>query len=239
MASSMLKHTGIITNTGKNVVVAFMSLPGDEDHALVIDTDALPDSFNDSLRRIVDSVEGQDSKNLADLLARRMSPDGSNTNLLQKFHESGRLQKVSVDQITMTPRRGVHWPLRDVLNAMKESEKDAPADLSDLDPETRSQVIAEMGKFNMHANNIEGRTVEGDKVEAANLIRMAELLESDANAKRQKAYQMDPSLNKRNVTKPTPEVITKAQAKEQTKKVAIEKETKSNVSKIVKTVSES
>lgn len=213
--AEMIRHTGILNNTGKNVVVAFMSLPDDPDHALVIDTDALPDNYNEALRKIVESVDGQNAENLADVLARRMTPDGSNTTMLQKLHSAGRLQKVSVDLVTMTPRRGLNWPLRQVLEAMKQQEASQPADLDDLDPETRAQVISEMGKFNVHARNMEGTTAEGEKAEAASLIRMAELLEADASAKRQQAYKLDPSLRKKTTTDEV-KVVTKAEAKAKT-----------------------
>lgn len=216
--ADMIRHTGILNNTGKNVVVAFMSLPEDPEHALVIDTDALPDNYNEALRKIVESVDGQNAENLADVLARRMTPDGSNTTMLQKLHSAGRLQKVSIDLVTMTPRRGLNWPLRQVLDAMKQQEAVQPADLDDLDPETRAQVISEMGKFNVHATNMEGTTAEGQKAEAASLIRMAELLEADASAKRQQAYKLDPSLRKKSAASVTEEVkvVTKAEAKAKT-----------------------
>ncbi len=215
--ADMVRHTGVLNNTGKNVVVAFMSLPEDPEHALVIDTDALPDNYNEALRKIVESVDGQSAENLADVLARRMTPDGSNTTMLQKLHSAGRLQKVSVDLVTMTPRRGLNWPLRQVLEAMKQQESTQPADLDDLDPETRAQVISEMGKFNVHATNMEGTTAEGQKAEAASLIRMAELLEADASAKRQQAYKLDPSLRKKSAAvSEEVKVVTKADAKAKT-----------------------
>lgn len=209
--ADMIRHTGVLNNTGKNVVVAFMTLPEDQEHALVIDTDALPDAFNESLRKIVESVDGQNAQNLADVLARRISPDGSNMTMLQKLHSAGRLQKVSIDLVTMTPRKGLNWPLRQVLDAMKQQDQTAPADLNDLDPETRAAVISEMGKFNVHARNMEGTTAEGQKAEAAGLLRMAELLEADAISKREQAYQMDPSL--RNKGQSDQKVMTKAEAK--------------------------
>jgi hypothetical protein len=218
--AEMIRHTGVLNNTGKNVVVAFMSLPEDPDHALVIDTDALPDNYNESLRKIVESVDGQNAENLADVLSRRMTPDGSNVTMLQKLHSAGRLQRVSVDLVTMTPRRGINWPLRDVLKAMKQQEETQPANLEDLDPETRAQVISEMGKFNVHAANMEGTTASGQKAEAASLIRMAELLEADASAKRQQAYKMDPSLRKKTTPTVEPKVVTKAEAKAETAKKA-------------------
>lgn len=215
MFEGMTKHTGVLANTGKNVVVVFMSLPDDPNHALVVDTDALPDSFNEALRKVVDSVDGQQAKNLADVLARRMSPDGSNMTLLQKFHAAGRLQKVPVDNVNMTPRRGVSWPLRQVLDAMNETQTDEPMDFGDLDPETRAQVAAEIGKFNVHASNTLGETAEGKRAEAASLIRMAELLEADATSKREQAYRIDPSLRRPSkvAVKVTEPVVTVAEAK--------------------------
>lgn len=235
--AEMMKHTGILTNTGKNVVVVFMSLPGDADHALVIDTDALPDQFNDSLRRVVESTDGQNAKDLAEVLARKASPDGSNMSLLEKFHHAGRLQKVTVDNVTMVPRKGINWPLRDVLAAMIQEEGNIPAELNDLDPETRSQVINELGKFNVHTSNLEGTTIEGKAAEARSLLQMAELLEADANTKRQQAYTLDPSLNKRRVVETPNKVISKTDAKA---KAASKVELSDTISDAVsKTVTES
>lgn len=207
--TGMVKHVGVVTNTGKNVVVVFMSLPDDENHALVVDVDALPDTFNESLRRIVESEEGQNSKNLADVLGRRMSPDGSNLTLLNKFHSAGRLQKVPVDLIAMTPRKGVRWPLREILNAMKQQKEEDPTGFDDLDPETKAAVAADLKKFNVHANNIHGENAANSKEQAVGLIRQAELMEADAQSLRMRAYKMDPSL------KPAKKV-TKTKAKEET-----------------------
>lgn len=194
MFEGMLKHTGQLNNTGKNVVVVFMQLPEDEDHALVIDTDALPDMFNESLRRIVESTEAQQAKNLADVLARRMSPDGSGTTMLQKFHQANRLMKTPVSNVTMVPRKGVRWPLQEVIGALNQNQDSLPQGFDDLDPETKAAVAAEVKKFNVHASNQEGETISGRKGDAAALLEMAKLLEADAQGKREQAYRMDPSL---------------------------------------------
>jgi hypothetical protein len=192
--AEMLKHIGMLENTGKNVLVVFMSLPGDDNNALVIDTDALPDQYNEALRRIVESTEGQESRDLADILGRRPSPDGSGMTMLQKLHASQRLMKVPVDLVHMTPRRGMKFPLRQIIEAMKQAQSQAPVELEDLDPATRAAVIAEMGKFNVHQNNRSGETAEGKMLEARNLIQEAELLEADAVNKRARAYAIDPTL---------------------------------------------
>ncbi len=220
--AEMLKHIGMLENTGKNVVVVFMSLPQDEDNALVIDTDALPDQYNEALRRIVESIEGQQAKDLGDILGRRPSPDGSGQTMLQKLHVSQRLMKVPVDLVHMTPRRGMKFPLRQILDTMKQVDSETPADLNDLDPVTRAQVIAEMGKFNVHKTNMEGTTAEGQADAARNLIRMAEMLEADAVNKRAEAYKIDPTLNPANKAAKAEEhattpVVTKSAAKASTK----------------------
>ena len=207
--TGMVKHVGVVTNTGKNVVVVFMSLPDDDNHALVVDVDALPDTFNESLRRIVESDEGQNSKNLADVLGRRMSPDGSNLTLLNKFHQAGRLQKVPVDLIAMTPRKGLRWPLRDILNALKTQKDENPAGFDDLDPETRSAIAADLQKFNVHASNMQGEVAADSKDQAIGLIRQAELMEADAQSLRLRAYRMDSSL------KPTKKATKTVKAKEE------------------------
>jgi len=192
--TGMTKHVGVLNNTGKNVVVVFMRLPNDPTYTLVIDTDALPDQFNEALRKIVESVEGQQAKDLAEVLGRRMSPDGSNTTLLEKFHNAGRLEKVPVNLVTMTPRKGVRWPLTDILKAIDENADATTQTFDDLDPETRAAVAAEVKKFNVHANNIDGEATANKKDEALSLIRQAELLENDAVNMRMKAYKIDPSL---------------------------------------------
>jgi hypothetical protein len=193
--AEMMKHIGQMENTGKQVVVVFMSLPGDDEHALVIDTDALPDQYNEALRKIVESVEGQQSKDLGELLGRRPAPDGTGATMLQKLHAAQRLDKVPVDLVHMTPARGMKFPLRQILAAMKQVDASTPPDLNDLDPVTRAQVIAEMGKFNVHQSNMEGTTADGKAQEARDLIRMAEMLEADATARRAQAYAIDPTLN--------------------------------------------
>lgn len=194
MFEGMMKHTGQLNNTGKNVVVVFMQLPDDPDHSLVIDTDALPDLYNEALRKVVESVEGQQAKNLADVLGRRMSPDGSNTTMLQKFHQASRLMRTPITNVTMVPRKGVRWPLTEVAAALNQTQAEEPQGFDDLDAETRAEIAANLKKFNVHAMNSEGESEAGVKAQAVNLLEMARMLEQDAQHKREQAYKIDPSL---------------------------------------------
>ena len=72
----MKKHIGKIKSTDKRCVVINSMIPGKEDHALVVDSDALPDKFHDALMTLLESTEGQSAKVLGDLLSRRRYQDG-------------------------------------------------------------------------------------------------------------------------------------------------------------------
>ena len=162
-----------------------------------------------------------------------MSPDGSNMSLLEKFHRANRLEKVPTTLVTMTPRKGIRWPLTEVLKAVDNYSNETPDTLEDLDPETRAAVVADLNKFNVHANNISSELTANKAEEAVSLVRQAELLEADAQAMRVKAYQIDPSLApslpKRNsvaskTTTTTTTKPTQTNKKEQTKKTPIVKD---------------
>lgn len=193
MFEGMLRHVGVINNTGKNVAVVFMTLPDDDQNCLVVDMDALPEIFQQSVKKIIESNEAQQTQNLGDVLGRRMSPDGSNTTVLMKLHQAGRLQKLPVELISLVPRRGVTWPLRDVLAAMHAREQPQVLD-ADLDPDQAVIAQEEVTKFNAFANNIEATASEGNMSQARDLIRMAEMLEADAAQRRSRAYQLAPEL---------------------------------------------
>jgi hypothetical protein len=204
MFEGMTRHIGVMNNTGNKVAVVFMSLPGDEGNCLVIDTDSLPDMFQQTMRRLIDSDDAQQSENLADILDRRVSPDGSNTSLLTKFHQSGRLQKVPVDLVTLTPNKGTKWPLKDVLNAIRASRNETNiSDLADMDPDEARIAQQAMSNFNPHAHNAEVMNEETRASKARDLIVMAEMLEADAAARRQQAYQLMPDLAPKKTKKST------------------------------------
>ena len=49
-----IKHTGMLLNTGKRVVVVFRELPDDPTHCLVVDTEAVPDWMQDDIHTAVE-----------------------------------------------------------------------------------------------------------------------------------------------------------------------------------------
>lgn len=96
-----LKHVGRVKSTGRKVLVAFRTLPGESDSALVIQTENLPDAQHDAIVSLVESPSGQSSYEFAEVLARANFPDGSI--MLSSLHVNGRLTKVKTSEIEMTP----------------------------------------------------------------------------------------------------------------------------------------
>lgn len=98
---SGLKHVGRMKTTGRKVLVAFRTLPGESDSALVIQTENLSDSQHDAIIKLVESPAGQNSYEFAEVLARTSFPDGST--MLSFLHVNGRLTKVKTSDVEMTP----------------------------------------------------------------------------------------------------------------------------------------
>jgi hypothetical protein len=96
-----MKHVGKMKNNGARIVVAFRTLPGDPQSALVVGTNGLTDSYHDALMSLVESEGAQQANELADLLAVRKFPDGSN--MLEWLHNRGSLKKVPTNLVLMTP----------------------------------------------------------------------------------------------------------------------------------------
>lgn len=96
-----LKHVGRIKGTGKKVLVAYRTIPGDAYSALVVPTENLPDELHNAIINLVESPAAQNAYEFAEALDRTQFPDGSR--MLPNLHGNGRLIKVSTNQIEMTP----------------------------------------------------------------------------------------------------------------------------------------
>lgn len=171
-----LKHVGIIENVQHRCVIAFMQIPGAEDHALVIDTDTLPERAHDAIMHLVQSDEGQTARVFGEVLGRRFMPD-SNRPVLDELHDQQRLQKVHVSNISLVPAPGHKIPLVKIL---KELGKDVSHLQQEPDTFFKKQQKAE--------------TSEEKLAIARSLIFQAEMLEKDAKEFRRRAYDLVPSM---------------------------------------------
>lgn len=176
-------------NNGARVVIAYRTIPGDAHSALVIGTGSLMDSYHDSLMSLLESDSGQQSDELADLMAVRRFPDGSN--MLQYVHANGLMKKVPTSGVLVTPDNKTSVPL-DELNviiaeqkgikvedlALKDSVNSTIPTITDSVSETNNVVITESkdSAFNLTPAEMRSRADALYK-EAAKLRKQADDLD--------------------------------------------------------------
>lgn len=136
-----LKHVGKSKTTGKKVLVAYRTLPGDAYNCLVIPTENLSDANHDALIQLVESPAAQNSFEFADVLARAKFPDGST--MLPALHGQGRLIKVGTDQITMTPNFTTTLDLSELNQMIADQRGVAVGDLAvkEATPTGKTEVV--------------------------------------------------------------------------------------------------
>lgn len=176
--SSFKKHVGRIRNTDRRCVVVYMQIPGNDENALIIDTDALPDRFHDALMDVIDSKEGQEVQHLHTLLSRRVMPD-MGIDMMNALHAHGLLRAVDIDNVVMFPAPNAPCPLRTIVDYMNGN------------PEEK----VEMGLLeNRFLENQKSDASQGQIDMANNMLAQAQDLENSANAKREQAYRLVPHL---------------------------------------------
>jgi len=132
-----MKHVGKMANNGAKVVVAYRTLPGDANSALVIGTNSLSDSWHDALMSVVQDISGQSANELAELLAVRKFPDG--LNMLEGLHKRGLLKKVSTSGVIMTPSSTASVPLDELNRLIAEQKGMSVEDLAVTDGKKSNQ----------------------------------------------------------------------------------------------------
>jgi hypothetical protein len=120
-----MKHVGKMKNNGARVAVVYRTLPGESTSALVVGTNGLGNSYHDALMQLIEEAAGQTANELADVLAVRRFPDGSN--MLEYLHNNGHLKKIPTTGILMTPAPQTQIQL-DELNQLIADQKGVTVD---------------------------------------------------------------------------------------------------------------
>ena len=192
---SNMKHVGHIKNTQKRVVVVFRELPGDPDHCLVVDTDALPDWMHDNIITAVESPGAQQSANFYEYAQRTVFSDGNN--MLSTLHTQGKLQKQATSNIMMTPNNSVSIALNELNDLIREQTGGAPVVKPDDDQlGVASSDAAKRATSNSITEST--ATAKADVVDntdiAKNMLAQAEQFRAEAERLTAEAYEMEPSL---------------------------------------------
>lgn len=190
----MLKHVGRIKNNQRKVIVAYRTVPGDPDSAIVVTTENLEAADHDSLIKLVESNSGQTAEELADVMGRTRLSDGSN--MLARFHTTGKMVKVPTNTVEMTPDLKTTIML-DELNKIIASQKGITVeDLAVKDKSVQPQQVASVSEIPEPASTLQATDDDGvltdDKL-AAQYRSQADTLFKEAQALRKQAEELVPT----------------------------------------------
>ena len=118
----MLKHVG--KHNDKRCVIVFRKIPELEHMALVVYSDLLPRMVHDEVMRAVESPQGQEAREISEVLFRTIMADG--TNCLESLHRNGLMKKVPTNQVLVTPTTTSSVrldELNDILDEMSKGEE--------------------------------------------------------------------------------------------------------------------
>jgi len=173
--TTMVKHVGVVENTGTRCVVVFREVPGEPDNCLVVGSDTLPDIYHEGLMKLVESDEGQQSTDIGEIMSRRYFADGKN--MLEVLHNSKYLQKLPSEKIMLTPNRGTAVKLSDINRLIRGNAGNKPQ---------TTEIVEEPAMTQDTARQMLSRA---DMLEA-----QINDLQSESQRLREEAYSLDPSL---------------------------------------------
>ena len=206
-----IKHVGVIKNNNRKVVVAYRVIPGETppQNALVIDTASLSDSDHDTLIRAVESNSGQSAFEFVEVMARTSLSDGSN--MLARFHTTGKLQKMPMDAIEMTPNTSTRISLHELNKIIADQRGVSIADLALKDPNsgtsvqevgsvnempTTKSVVAESQAANVEPIQAPADGVLSDDDLARSYRSQADAMYKEAKRLREEAEKLSPTKRK-------------------------------------------
>jgi hypothetical protein len=192
-----MKHVGKMKNNGARIVIAYRTIPGDPLSALVVGTNQLQDSYHDSLMSLVESDTGQQADELADVMAVRRFPDGSN--MLQFVHANGMLQKVPTAGVIITPDNKTSIPLDELNNVIAEQKGVTLEQLAIKDGS--NSTVPTIGEKASAKSATEEVVIETSKSEVdlspTEMRSRADALYKEAAKLRKTADELDPPKSKK------------------------------------------
>jgi hypothetical protein len=156
----------------------------------VIGTQGLGDSYHDALMAVIESDNGQQSNELAEMLSVRKFPDGSN--MLGYLHGRGHLKKVPTNLVLMTPDSQTSILLAELNELIAEQKGISIEELavSDGKPVVKSPVKKRPAD----------PEIETPEMTAAKLRSQADAMFKEAKELRAQAESLVPTVKKKKVT---------------------------------------
>lgn len=201
-----MKHTGKMTNNGAKVVIAYRTLPGDSNSALVIGTSNLGDTYHDAIMNLLQDTSGQQSNEFADMLAVRKFPDGNT--MLEWLHTRGHLKKVPTKMVMVTPNNQTSIllsELNDIIATQKGISIDelAVTDGSKPNPKTKKSDPSRTTSSSVNESEETAEEIVVEELSPVQMRSKADKLFKEAQMLRKQADTIDPPKSKK---KPVVEV---------------------------------
>jgi hypothetical protein len=197
-----LKHVGKMKKAGSKVVVAFRTLPGESNQALVIPVANLPDEYHDNLMKLIDTDEAQSAFELGEVLFTRSFADGRP--MLQALRADSRLAKVPTDDVIMVPSPGNEIPLHQLNTLIAEQKNCAVDDLCTFvsgAPKEKPEELVKVKDLSPPAEKAaplkaSANEVLTDKDIAKSYRSQADAMYKEAARLRKEADDLDPPVKK-------------------------------------------
>jgi hypothetical protein len=198
-----------MANNQRKVIVAYKVVPGEPDNCIVVTTENLGADEHDTLIKLVESAAGQESEDLATAMMRTSLPDGSN--MLARFHTTGKMIKVPTKNVEMMPNRNTSILLSE-LNELIAQQKGVT--VNDLAVKTRDGstvptaqqsepkiTASEMAAQSAGTTAVATDGVLTDEALAAKFRSDADRLSKEAAVLRRQAEELMPTVKKAIVKK--------------------------------------
>lgn len=190
----MLKHVGRVKSTQRKVIVAYRTLPGDAKSCVVVTTENLEAADHDSLIKLVESNAGQNAYEFAEVMARSTLSDGSN--MLARFHTTGKMTKVSTDNIEMTPDLSNVIMLDKLNQTIAESRGVTVDELALKGPTNTSTTVSQNTEETVPPETTESNDILTDEQLAASYRSQADTMFKEAKRLRDEAEKLHPTKKK-------------------------------------------
>ena len=189
-----LKHVGRLTTNNRKLIVAYRVVPNDPEHCLVVHTDSLDAADHDSLINLVESNAGQSENDLANAMARTQLTDGSN--MLARFHTTGKLVKVPTNVVEMTPNITTRVNLAELNKIIADQKGVTVADLAVKSTAPAPTATTTEAPIVEDATPVVGEEPLSDEQLAAQYRSQADALFKEAKALREQAEELVPTKKK-------------------------------------------
>lgn len=209
--AKMIKHVGKVKSTDEKVLIAFRTIPGEADHALVVRTKSLEANEHDAIMNLVESDQAQDAFEFGEMLSIRPFPNG--TVMLVNLHSTGRLVKVPTTDVLITPTtNSVETITLSDLNILIAEQKNCAVDdlCNFVSGSPRGEVkdiaeVKDLGRDVGEPSNVPAQRVAeqpksdavlSDKDLARSLRSQADSMYKEAARMRKEADSLDPPQKK-------------------------------------------